>query len=96
MKCILCQKESWKKTRGIIEQDGIEVEAHRCSACGEEIMTMCQLKALANKYRKSIAHKVEVLEAMDKIASKSRLTKDDVDELARKIKIETFEELDKK
>ena len=46
--------------------------------------------------RKSIRQKVEVLEAMDKIASKSKLTKKDVDEISRKIKMETFEELNKK
>ena len=43
--------------------------------------------------RKSIRQKVEMLDAMDKIASKSRLTKKDVDEISRKIKMETFEEL---
>ncbi len=43
--------------------------------------------------RKSIRQKVEMLDAMDKIASKSKLTPKDVEELSRKIKKETFEEL---
>lgn len=46
--------------------------------------------------RKSIWQKVELLEAMDKIASKSKLTLKDVDEISRKIKKETFEELNKR
>ncbi len=46
--------------------------------------------------RKSIAQKIEMLEAMEKIAKKSRLTKEDVDEISRKIKKETFEELNKR
>ncbi len=45
--------------------------------------------------RKSIRQKVEMLEAMDKIAHKSRLTKKDVDELSRKIKKEAFGELNR-
>lgn len=43
--------------------------------------------------RKSIAQKVEMLEAMDKIAQKSKLTKKDVDEISCKIKKGTFDEL---
>jgi len=35
-----------------IEQDGVGFEAYKCSECGEEIMTMKQLKVLAGKYRK--------------------------------------------
>ena len=46
--------------------------------------------------RKAIQRKVEILEAMNKIASKSKLTKKDVDEISKVIKAETFEELDKK
>lgn len=46
--------------------------------------------------RKSIQQKVEMLEAMDKIARKSKLTKDDVEEISRKIKMETFDELNKR
>lgn len=37
--------------KDVIAQDGIEFEAYRCSKCGEEIMTMKQLKILAGKYR---------------------------------------------
>ena len=43
--------------------------------------------------RKSIAQKLELLDAVDTIAKKSRLTKADVDEISRKIKAETFSEL---
>lgn len=43
--------------------------------------------------RKSIVQKLELLEIMEKIAQKSKLTKKDVDEISRKIKKETFEEL---
>ncbi len=46
--------------------------------------------------RKSIAQRVEMLEAMDKIARKSKLTKKDVDEISRKIKGEIFDELNKR
>lgn len=46
--------------------------------------------------RKSIQQKVEMLEAMDKIARKSKLTKEDVKEISRKIKMETFDELNKR
>lgn len=45
--------------------------------------------------RKSITQKVEILEVMDKIARKSKLTKKDVDEIAGKIKKDTFQELNK-
>lgn len=45
--------------------------------------------------RKSISNKIEMLEVMDKIAKKSKLTKKDVDEISHKIKAETFEELNK-
>ena len=33
-----------------MEEDGIAFEAYACPACGEEIMTMKQLKGLADKY----------------------------------------------
>jgi len=46
--------------------------------------------------RKSIWQKVELLEALDKIASKSKLTQKDVDEISRKIKMDTFDELNKR
>ena len=40
------------KKKDIMEQDGIEFEAYKCSECGEGIMTMKQLKVLAGKYRR--------------------------------------------
>ncbi len=46
--------------------------------------------------RKSIFRKVEMLDAMNKIASKSKLTTKDVDEISKKIKAETFDELNRK
>ncbi|MAE13316.1 hypothetical protein CMO92_02015 [Candidatus Woesearchaeota archaeon] len=50
--CPVCNKEEMERRKDIMEQDGIEFEAYRCSNCGEEIMTMKQLKVLAGKYRK--------------------------------------------
>lgn len=35
----------------MIKQDGVSFEIFHCKACGEEIMTMKQLKELATKYR---------------------------------------------
>ena len=52
MKCPMCKKGIMEKSRDIMEQDGIEFEAYKCSECREEIMTMKQLKVLAGKYRK--------------------------------------------
>ena len=46
--------------------------------------------------RKSIAAKVEMLDMMDKIAKKSKLTKKDVDEISHKIKKEVFKDLSKR
>lgn len=46
--------------------------------------------------RKSISQKVEMLDVMNKIASKSKLTQKDVDEISKKIKAETFNELNKR
>lgn len=43
--------------------------------------------------RKSITQKIEMLELMDRIAAKSKLTQKDVDEISRKIKKETSEAL---
>lgn len=48
----MCNKGKMQKTNDLIKQDGIEFEAFKCVLCGEEIMTMKQLKTLANKYRK--------------------------------------------
>lgn len=52
MKCPFCQKAMMEKKKDIIREDGIEFEAYKCSKCGEEIMTMKQLRELASKYRK--------------------------------------------
>lgn len=41
-----------EKKRDAMKEDGIDFEAYKCPKCGEEIMTMKQLKVLANKYRK--------------------------------------------
>jgi len=46
--------------------------------------------------RKSISQKVELLDAMNKIANKSKLTRKDVADISKKIKAETFEDLNKK
>ena len=51
MKCPICQAKMEKK-KDVMEEDGIEFEAFKCVKCGEEIMTMPQLKVLANKYKK--------------------------------------------
>ena len=48
----MCQKGTMEEVKDTIKQDGIEFEAYKCSDCGEEIMTMKQLKVLAGKYRK--------------------------------------------
>jgi predicted CopG family antitoxin len=45
--------------------------------------------------RQSIAKKVELLEVMDNIAAKSKLTKKDINILARKVNKAAFEELNK-
>lgn len=57
MKCPVCQKGIMEKKKDAIEQDGVEFEAFKCPRCGEEIMTMKQLKAIAVKYRKLRAAK---------------------------------------
>ena len=41
-----------EKKKDVMEQDGIDFEAYKCQKCGEEIMNMKQLQALASKYRK--------------------------------------------
>ena len=46
--------------------------------------------------RKSISRKVEILDAMNTIANKSKLTKKDVDEISKRIKAETFDDLNKR
>lgn len=51
MKCPTCLKAEMEKKTDVIQQDGVEFEALSCPKCGEEIMTMKQLKVLADKYR---------------------------------------------
>lgn len=51
MKCSICNKGEMKKSKDLIKQDKVEFEILKCSNCGEELMTMKQLKLLANKYR---------------------------------------------
>jgi len=46
--------------------------------------------------RKTIFEKVEALDMLDKITRKSKLTKKDVDEIARKVNKEVFAELNRK
>jgi len=46
-----------KQKRDMIEQDGVSFEAYACPKCGEELLTMPQLNALAEKYRKLRAAK---------------------------------------
>ena len=52
MECPICKKGTMEKTKDTIKQDGIEYETFKCVTCGEELMNMHQLKALASKYRK--------------------------------------------
>src|SRR3989338_997252 len=56
MKCPRCQGHM-KQKRDMIEQDGVSFEAYACPKCGEELLTMPQLNALAEKYRKLRAAK---------------------------------------
>lgn len=51
MKCPTCLKETMELVKDTMEQDEVDFDAYRCSKCGEEIMTMKQLKVLAGKYR---------------------------------------------
>ncbi|MBI3051304.1 AbrB/MazE/SpoVT family DNA-binding domain-containing protein [Candidatus Woesearchaeota archaeon] len=41
-----------ERNKDVIRQDGVEFEAYRCVKCGEELMTMPQLRSLAAKYRR--------------------------------------------
>ena len=52
MRCPVCRKGKMEKVKEVMEKDGIGFEAFRCADCGEEIMTMKQLGALTQKYRK--------------------------------------------
>jgi len=49
MKCPVCKNGKMKKVKDVIKQDSVSFDACKCTACGEEIMTMPQLKVLANK-----------------------------------------------
>lgn len=51
MECPMCGKKM-KKIKDVMPVEKICFEAFECSSCGEELMNMDQLKALANKYRK--------------------------------------------
>lgn len=51
MKCPSCSKGTMKKIKDSIEQDDIDFESYQCTTCGEEILTMQQMKVLAHKYR---------------------------------------------
>ena len=51
MECPIC-KGKMELIKDNMEQDNVEFDAYRCTKCGEEIMTMNQLKKLAGKYRK--------------------------------------------
>ena len=46
--------------------------------------------------RKSLAQKVEILEVMDKIAKKSKLTPKDLRNISHKVNKEVFEDLNKR
>ena len=46
--------------------------------------------------RKSISEKIEDLEVLDKLTRKSKLTQEDVNEIAHKIDRDVFEELNKR
>ena len=46
--------------------------------------------------RKTISEKIDKLEMLDKLTSKSKLTKKDVDEISHKINAEVFRELNKR
>ena len=46
--------------------------------------------------RKTISERIEDLDLLDKLTSKSKLTKQDVDEIAHKINKEVFQELNKR
>ena len=49
-KCPLCNGKMIL-IKDIIKEDSVEFEAYKCSACGEELMDMHQLKGIASKYR---------------------------------------------
>ena len=50
IQCPNC-KGNMEKIKDKIAEDGVEFEAYRCTSCGEELLSMPQLKSLATKYR---------------------------------------------
>ena len=46
--------------------------------------------------RKTISEKIEDLEVLDRLTRKSKLTQEDVDEIAHKVNRDVFEELNKR
>jgi len=46
--------------------------------------------------RKTISEKIEDLEVLDKLTRKSKLTQEDVDEIAHNVNRDVFEELNKR
>ena len=47
-----CYKCKTNVKEATVVKDGIKLKCLKCPKCGEEIMTMKQLKVLASKYRK--------------------------------------------
>lgn len=50
MNCPICHG-SMKRVKDEIAEDKVAFSAYRCEKCGEELLTMSQLKGLAEKYR---------------------------------------------
>lgn len=50
MKCPYC-KRKMRTVQDVMPRERIEFEAYNCDKCGEELMDMKQLGALAEKYR---------------------------------------------
>jgi hypothetical protein len=80
MKCPVCNKGKMEKVKDVIKQDGVIFDAFKCNICGEEIITMPQLKVLANKYRK-LRESKEVTFAKWGNSIAVRIPRDIVDEL---------------
>lgn len=52
MKCPICKKGTMQVFKDRMPIEHIEYEAYRCSMCGEELLDMRQVGALAKEYRK--------------------------------------------
>ncbi len=50
MKCPLCQG-AMNRIKDKLREDSVDFTAYQCSKCGEELLTMGQLRTLAGKYR---------------------------------------------